>query len=520
MPGDAVGLHTRRQLLTRAGGAVALAGLGAGTLAAADRLYGGSSTGADRAADRALASFASRSTGQVTAFRSRPDLLAPVVASAGAGTAEDYLMIGPGSTDGFTHGPPRTGPQQGAMLVDREGELVWFNPLAGARWATNLRVQLYRGQPALTWWEGNVREVGFGQGEALIVDGSYRELARVHAGNGRVADLHEFVLTPEGTALITCYPETVRTDFSKRGGPRSGNVLGSIIQEIDVSSGRVLFEWRSLEHVAVTESYQLMEDPYDYFHANSIDVTPDGNLLVSARATWTVYKLDRRSGEVIWRLGGKRSDFKVDPAARFSWQHDARQLGDRLITLYDDGAGPGVATERQSRGLFLDVDTDRRTVALAREFRYPERLLSGAMGNVQELPNGHVLVGWGAQRFVTEFAADATPLAEASLTSGLFSYRAYRFPWTGIPHEAPALAAARDAASDRQILYASWNGATEVTHWRVDTGPSRDQLRPLGIARRQGFETAIPLGTNPGYAAVAALDASGRVLGVSPLIRV
>jgi Arylsulfotransferase (ASST) len=520
MPGDAIGLLTRRQLLTRAGGAVALAGLGAGTLAAVDHLHSGRLTKGDRAADRALASFASPSTGPVTAFRSRPDLLAPVVASSGAGTAGDYLMIGPGSTDGFTHGPPRTGPQQGAMLVDGQGELVWFKPLVGAQWATNLRVQRYRGQPALTWWEGDVLEVGFGQGEALIMDGSYRELARVRAGNGRMADLHEFVLTPEGTALITCFPETVATDLSSRGGPRHGHALGSIIQEIDMSTGRVLWEWRSLDHVPVSESHQPMANPYDYFHANSIDVTPDGNLLISARATWTVYKLDRRTGEIIWRLGGKRSDFTVDPRARFSWQHDAQQLDGRVIALFDDGAGPVSTTETQSRGLFLEVDTDRRTVALAREYDYPERLLSGAMGNVQELPNGHVLVGWGAQRFVTEFAADGTPVAEASLTSGLFSYRAYRFPWTGIPHEAPALVAERDAASDREILYASWNGATEVSHWRVDIGPSPHELEPLGLARRQGFETAIPLGINPGYAAVSALDASGRELGASPTIRV
>jgi hypothetical protein len=142
------------------------------------------------------------------------------------------------------------------------------------------------------------------------------------------------------------------------------------------------------------------------------------------------------------------------------------------------------------------------------------------MGNVQELPNGNVLVGWGAQRFVTEFAADGTPVAEASLTSGLFSYRAYRFPWTGIPREAPALVAERDAASDREVLYASWNGATEVSHWRVDIGTSPDQLRPLGIAPRRGFETAIPLGVSPGYAAVSALDASGRALGSSRAIPV
>ena len=437
--------------------------------------------------------------------------------------APGYLLLGPGSTGDFTNGPPPTGPQQGPLIVDERGELVWFRPLSGTRWASNVRVTRWRGEPVLTWWEGDVVTPGFGRGEGVIVDRSYTEIARVRAGNGRQADLHEFLLTPEGTALLTCFPRSVQMDLSEVGGPRQGTAVESIIQEVDVRSGEVLLEWRSLEHISLSESYEPsyapFANPYDYVHINSIDVLPDGHLLVSARATWALYKLHRRTGEVIWRLGGKRSDFTMGTGARFAWQHDARHLSTGVITVFDDGAGP-VHTEPRSRAIVLHVDSTRRTVDLARAYRHPHRLLVGSMGSVQLLPNGNVLVGWGAQPYASEFAPDGTLVADAQLPTGLLSYRALRAPWKATPGDAPAIAARRDPITSRRILYASWNGATDVTHWRVHTGSTANGLQPLGIARRHGFETAIPVGVADAYAAVTALDASGRELASSPIVRI
>src|SRR5438045_3357528 len=170
--------------------------------------------------------------------------------------------------------------------------IVGAEPRSGPQWLT--RRQLPKGAGGvgrvLTWWEGKVGASTFGRGEGVMLDSSYHEVARVRAGNGRQMDLHEFVLTPQGTALFTCYPETVRADLSSVGGPSDGQAREAIIQEVDVHSGRVRFEWRSLDHIPVTESYQSLAEPYDYLHANSIDVAPDGNLLVSARHTWALYK--------------------------------------------------------------------------------------------------------------------------------------------------------------------------------------------------------------------------------------
>jgi hypothetical protein len=522
---DATELVSRRQLLVGAGAFIGAAAMGGGALGATRLLHKSHPVRPARPARPArpeprIRSFPSRSTGVDRRFRTLPDLLPPPVQTTGAQNEADYLFLGPGSTSGFTQGPPKQGPQQGPLIVDRNGELVFFRPMTGADWATNVRVQQYRGNPVLTWWEGKVVNPGFGQGEGVILDESYHEVARVRAGNGRQADMHEFVLTDNGTALITCCPATVSVDLSSIGGPSNGTVLDAIIQEIDVPSGRVLFEWHSLDHIPVSDSYQPFAEPYDYFHANSIDLLPDGNLLISARATFALYKLDRRTGEVAWRLGGKRSQFDLGPGAAFSWQHDARQLNPGLITVFDDGSGPE-KTESQSRGLFLDVDTAGRSVRLARAYRHPQPLLSGSMGNVQLLPDGRVFVGWGAQRYASEFAPDGTLLADAMLPSGLFSYRTYRGGWSGTPQDTPpAVAANRSARTGRTILFASWNGATDVAHWRVHAGPSARHLEPLGIAVNRGFETGIPLHAGAGWAAISALDSAGRELASSPAVRV
>src|SRR5919202_5873906 len=262
----------------------------------------------------------------VGAFRSRPDIApaAAEVTQRAHGTAPGYLFVGLKEGVG-EHGP---------MILDDRGQLVWFAKYTSAR---DFRVQRYRGRPVLTWWEGWV-VVGHGVGEYVVFDDSYREIARVRAGDGYRGDLHEFLITPEDTALLTVYAP-VRTDLSSIGGPQDGAVWDGIAQEVNIETGEVLFEWHSLDHVGLEESYvNPLANPayvYDYFHINSIDVDNDANLLVSARNTWTVYKIDRKTGEILWRLGGKRSDFEMGEGTRTAYQHDARRHEDGTISVFD-----------------------------------------------------------------------------------------------------------------------------------------------------------------------------------------
>jgi hypothetical protein len=270
--------------------------------------------------------------------------------------------------------------------------------------------------------------------------------------------------------------------------------------------GRVLFEWHSIDHVALDESYEerprKLSIPYDYFHVNSIDVDTDGNLLVSARNTHAVYKIDRRLGRIVWRLGGKRTDFTFGRGARFAWQHDARRLPDGTISLFDNEAAPQVGP--QSRVIVLRLDMQRRRATLVRSYTHRPPLVAVDQGNAQLLPDGHFLVGWGHQPYVTEFGETGRTLFDLRFGQGSDSYRAFRFPWVGRPLDRPAVVVKGDAA------HVSWNGATQVATWRlVGSGEA---------IPRTGFETAIPLPDRLGRVEIEALDAHGHVLGRSPSV--
>jgi hypothetical protein len=489
-PGDGH-LWTRRRLLVAAGAGAA------GSLTAG--LFG----------HRFIGSVLSATPPATHHYLSRPDLRPPVVTivSRAAHTSAGYLLSTPNSST--------TG---GSMISDNQGRTIWFRPSNGTPTA-NLQVQSYLGAPVLTWWEGQVKS-GVGTGEYVLMDSSYQEIRRVRAGNGYQGDLHEFLITSAGTALLTAYNQVV-TDLTSVGGPRRGAALDSLIQEVDLRTGQVIFEWRSLDHVAVDDSHSRIDaqpgQPYDYFHVNSIDVDRDGHLLVSARNTWAIYKIHRRNGAVMWRLGGKKTDFALGDDVPFAWQHDARRQPDGSVTLFDDGSTPAVET--QSRGMALELDETARTARLIRQYAHPHRLLAGSQGNTQALPNGNVLIGWGAEPYVSEFSGDGRLLFDARLPTGVYSYRTFRQPWTGRPTDQPAIAARADS-SGQVTVFASWNGATEVSRWEILNGPSASQLSPLASARWTGFETAIAVNRRAPFLAVRGLDASGALLGASRVIRV
>jgi hypothetical protein len=324
------------------------------------------------------------------------------------------------STNGTTDQP-------GVLIVDDRGEVVWYRTSGDpSRSTANLRVQQYQGRPVLTWWEGTVTN-GVGQGEYVVLDEGYDELFRVKAGRGLAGDLHEFLFTPAGTALLVAYRELPAGTSKAVPNP----VLDCVVQEVEPVTGMVLFEWHSVDHVTVDESYADPPadptQPFDYFHANSVDPIDANDLLISARNTWTVYRVNRRFGAVVWRLGGKQSDFTHGPGTQYEWQHDARWHGPQL-SLFDNGADPKV--EPESRGLVLDLDERHRQVTLAREYRHPGKLSAGSQGNVQLLADGSAMVGWGAQPYATQYDREGRIVLDARLPDGVYSYRAFRFPWT------------------------------------------------------------------------------------------
>jgi Arylsulfotransferase (ASST) len=431
-------------------------------------------------------------------YHSRPDLRPPPVQilKQARRTAPGYIFIA----------PKKNVDQAGPLILDNRGRVVWFRPL-DTHAVTDFRVQRYRGRPVLTWWHGHPDE-GDGESGYSIYDDRYRLVAHVEPAHGLLGDMHEFELTRRDTALMT---------FIRRVRVKGRAVLEGGFQELDLRTNRVLFEWHSIEHVRLVESYyHLPRNPdglYDYFHINSIDVEPNGNFLVSARNTHTIYEISRRTGRILWRLGGKRSDFTLGPGVRFAWQHDARRLPNGNLSLFDNSAGPQV--RKQSRGLILHLDVAHRSATIVRNFVHKPPLVSVDQGNLQRLPNGDLYAGWGHQPRFTEFGPTGTIRFDGRFGRGrVDSYRAYRFRWTGHPTRPPAVAVIG------RTLYVSWNGATKVRKWRVLAGADKQSLRAVLTVPKKGFETAIRLHGTEGWVAAQALDDRGRSLARSRAVRV
>jgi Arylsulfotransferase (ASST) len=460
----------------------------------------------------AASAHQARDANQMQHFRSAPEVQPPLIAVTARSpqTAPGYLFAAPYS------GPGPSGP----MIFDEAGNLVWFDRLPAGTEGANLQVQQFNGRPVLTWWQGRITPQGLGEGEEVIDDSSYRELARVHAGNGYKADLHDFHITPAGTALLTVL-RPIYCNLSAVGGASAGAVTDGVFQEVDLKTALVRREWHSLDHVPLGDSYSSAASastqwPFDYFHINSIDQHPDGTTLISARNTSALYELSTRGGEVLTRIGGRHSDVKLASGARTAFQHDATALSNGTISIFDNGAVPKV--HAQSRGIVVALNPRARTDTVVAQYEHPTALSAASQGNMQLLANQDVFIGWGSEPFFSEFAAGGQLLFDAHMHGSYQSYRAYRFPWTGTPRTGPAIAALASRAGPVTV-YASWNGDTQTASWRVLAGPSPQQLTPVASAARSGFETAIATPGPEPYVAVGALDASGAVLGVSQTIK-
>jgi Arylsulfotransferase (ASST) len=411
--------------------------------------------------------------------------------------------------------------QYGPLIYTPQGRLVWFDQLPGGVNALNLSVQRYQGQDDLTWWQGRVLALGFGEGEDIVMDRNYQKVATIRAGNGYQADLHDFQLASNEIAYIPVY-NLMRCDLAPVGGARNGAIVDTAVQAVDVKTGLVRSEWHSLDHVGVSESHAPVPKdatPWDWFHLNSIDREPSGNLLISARSTWASYQLEGGSGKILWRLGGTRSSFAMGPGAEPAWQHDARLQSDGTITLFDDGSNPRV--HYQSRGVRLAIDPARHSARLVHSYPHPGGpLVSDSQGNMQTLARESVLIGWGSIPSLTELAKDGSMLLDAHMPPGSSSYRAFRFPWTGHPLWLPGVSARVLAAGDSTAVFASWNGATDVASWRVLAGPSPGELTAKAAMPDSGFESSITFPEAYSYVAVQALGASGELLATSQTVKV
>jgi len=417
----------------------------------------------------------------------------------------------------------------GEMIAQQDGTLVWFHPLPKGVSSSNFQVQEYEGKPALTWWQGRILQVGFGQGEDVVYDSSYKQIATIRAGNGYRADLHEIRLTPQGTAWIDEF-DPIHMDTSSVGGVRGGILTDSVVQEIDVKTGLVMWEWHALGHIPLGDSTMAVQRssyPWDYVHINSIDPGSSNDLLLSSRNTCALYDVSLKTGAFNWQLGGPHSTFKLGPGARTWFQHDAEFQQGGLISAFDNGASP--VKEKQSRGVLLEPDYRSRTASLVKAFVNPAKTLSAAaQGNTLALPGGDWLMGYGNLPNFTEYSSGGAVLLDGTLGRGVQNFRTSLSPWTGHPSEPPAIAATHTATSSGTTVtvYTSWNGATEVASWQLLEGESPSSLAPVTTVPKSGFQTAatvnlpISVSATSAYVQTRALSASGAVLSSSAALHV
>jgi len=349
----------------------------------------------------------------------------PFVAQGG-----DFFISPFGDSSTYANGPE---------ILNSQGGVVWFQAVPAGEEASDFRVQTYNRQPVLTWWQGTGLG-GLSSGTDYIYNEHYQQIATVNAGNGLSADGHEFLITPWNTALILSYT-TATANLTSIGGPADQTVINGVVQEIDIATGKVLFQWNSEDHVPFSQSEQPLpasaSTPWDWFHINAVKLDTNGNLLIDARDTWTTYEVNPFSGSILWQLGGKDSSFKLQAAPGqtldsageiFAWQHDPEALGNDTYTFFDNDSA-GTPLLPYSRAITVKLNPWTKVATLVASENQPEGLSAPSQGNAQTTPEGNTVVGWGALPYFSEFSRSGGLLFNAEFPAGVNSYRAYQFQW-------------------------------------------------------------------------------------------
>ncbi|KAK5138535.1 hypothetical protein LTR08_000123 [Meristemomyces frigidus] len=428
----------------------------------------------------------------------------------------------------------------GPLILDAKGNLVWTSDQF--KTTTNLKLQRYQGADYLTFWSGKKAQT-MGTGAYYMMDSNYTVVRKVDAvGEALHGDLHEFKITKDDTALLTVYNLT-NADLTGMGWFRTdhGWITDSIFQEVDIATGALLFEWKATDHFRAEGSYMTNPlggyyagNPFDFFHINSVEKDAHGNYLISSRHFHTVMCIDGQTGDVLWQLGGRSTDFRdlsQGKASDFSWQHDARWLSeeDGLLSLFDNGVAWPHVDVPYSEGRIIHIDVTNRTATLLHSYRSLASPRSSSQGSVQPISGAHgedhIFVGWGSSAAYSEHAMDGQLLCETHFAAAVSfwwervkSYRAFKASaWSATP-------AAWDPSAkiEGSKLFVSWNGATDVAFWELQGCEAAEgeeggtgEFHALDITEKHAFEESFSLPTGAASMSryrVAALDRDHAII--------
>lgn len=435
--------------------------------------------------------------------------------------------------------------QTGAHIYDGDGNLVWSGACKyGNRNVFGFKPVDINGTQHLEFYLpgeelGNNIAKGHRVQSGVVINNQYEEVSRTQSQGGRWLDIHEFDVQADGKTVILSTIWPVLRNASEIGqGER--HVFTTGFQEIEMSTGKLVFDWDPLKHnVLLNESCDTMgmnpnPNNWDFFHINSVDKDAHGDYLVSGRHTSTVYKISGEDGHVIWRLGGNSSDFEMEKDLPIHWQHDARfrfaNETHTIVSVFDNAGedlnrNPSIPNSRSvGKIMVLDTSSTPMTAKMLRRFDRPDGRRSPKLGSLQTI--GHnvetasVFIDWATEGYISEYDAENRLVLEAKFQSDrMSSYRAFKYPFVGNPTESPAFKVLPLGYSKDELasaFYVSWNGATEVAAWAFygkDTESATFKL--LAKVKKHGFETSWVMPGLVKYAYAEAIDADGKAMGKS-----
>ncbi len=345
------------------------------------------------------------------------------------------------------------------VIFDNSGSPIWYLQTDDER--RDMKVQ-QNGILTMLARDGGNRFVG--------LNTNYQEVASYAATNGYSTDEHEMVVLENGHyLLIGLHSENVDMTQYVTGANTNASVGETVIQEF-TPDGDLIFQWRAWDHFDVRDLHldNNKSSSFRFPHMNAIDIDTDGNILLSSRHISEITKIDRETGEIIWRLGGAHSDFNFidDPLQGPRNQHAIRHTGLNRYLLFDNG---DLHSPQLSRACEYEVDLENKTASLIFEYRESPDVYAHYMGNTQRLPNGNTLINWAVGNLpkLTEVQPDGVKAFEMNWADGSEAYRVWRCPWLGMALKPNLII---EPQTDNITLLFNKFGDPDVAYYRIYAG--------------------------------------------------
>ena len=399
------------------------------------------------------------------------------------------------------------------MILDNDCNPVWYWRTPDRR--RDFKVQKVGNDSILTML---VRSgYPFGQGY-IALNNQYTVIDSFYSVNGYSTDEHELQVLENGNYIVI----GIRNRTIDHPTLGRVSINESNFQEF-TGEGDLLMDWQPLEegHFDLLDIDPIWVGEPHFPHMNSVDIDDDGNYILSSRHLSEVTKINRQTGEIIWRFGGKNNQFTIlnDPLNGFSSQHDVRVQGNGHYTMFDNGNGHNPPT---SRAVEYVLNTEDSLASMVWEYRYVQQNpndQSHFMGNAQRLPSGNTQINWAEYWLpkVTEVTPDGEKVYEMNFLYGEYCYRAFRFPWHGVA-DVPYLVA--ESHREGVVLIMNKFGDANVDYYRIYGDQSNEPTTEITTSQSPLLTLRDLTNDETYYFRIKSVDKTGKESAFSNIERV